>query len=77
MDVYISGFDLVDVGKDEVKIKAGKQANRRMMQFALQALVAIFGKKKHFSKALLTPYVCSNNNTNKRDNKDTRCSLSS
>ena len=38
------GFDLVDVGRDEVTIKAGKQANRRILQFALQALVAIFGK---------------------------------
>ena len=34
----------MDVGKDEVKVKAGKQANRRTLQFALQALVAIFGK---------------------------------
>ncbi len=38
------GFDLLDVGKDEVTVKAGKQANRRILQFGLQALVAIFGK---------------------------------
>ena len=37
------GFDLLDVGKDEVTVKAGKQANRRILQFGLQALVAIFG----------------------------------
>ena len=39
-----AGFDLVDVGKEEVTIKAGKQAGRRVLQFALQVLVAIFGK---------------------------------
>ena len=38
------GFDLLDVGKDEVTVKAGKQANRRILQFGLQALVAIFGE---------------------------------
>ena len=37
------GFDLLGVGKDEVTVKAGKQANRRILQFGLQALVAIFG----------------------------------
>jgi hypothetical protein len=30
------------VGKEEVTIKAGKQANKRTLQFALQALVAVF-----------------------------------
>lgn len=39
-----AGFDLVEVGKDEVTIKAGKQANRRALQFAGQALVAVFGE---------------------------------
>lgn len=38
------GFDLLEVGKDEVTVKAGKQANRRTLSFALQALVAVFGK---------------------------------
>ncbi len=37
------GFDLLDVGNEEVTVKAGKQANRRILQFGLQALVAIFG----------------------------------
>ena len=44
MDSFLlSGFDLVEVGKNEVTVKAGKQANRRTLQFAVQALVAIFG----------------------------------
>ena len=38
------GFDLFHVAKDDVTVKAGKQANRRTLQFGLQALVAIFGK---------------------------------
>ena len=42
--LFCLGFDLVDVGKDEVTVKAGKQANKRTLSFALQALVAIFGK---------------------------------
>ena len=39
------GFDLLEVGKDEVTVKAGKQVNRKSLSFALQALVAVFGKK--------------------------------
>ena len=34
----------MDVGRDEVTIKAGKQANKRTLTFALQALVAVFGE---------------------------------
>lgn len=44
MPLSSAGFDLVEVGKEEVTIKAGKQANKRTLQFALQALVAVFGK---------------------------------
>ena len=47
------GFDLVEVKSDEVVIKAGKQANRRMLHFAMQALVAIFGK---YTSELVTIY---------------------
>ncbi|XP_064461198.1 tetratricopeptide repeat protein 28-like [Ornithodoros turicata] len=36
------GFDLMEVGKDEVTLRMGKQANRRSIQFALQALLAVF-----------------------------------
>ncbi|XP_061166629.1 tetratricopeptide repeat protein 28-like [Saccostrea echinata] len=36
------GLDLVEVGKDEVTLRLGKQANRRQLQFALQSLVAVF-----------------------------------
>lgn len=39
-----AGLDLVEVGKDEVTLRLGKQANRRQLQFALQSLVAVFGK---------------------------------
>ncbi|TRY69941.1 hypothetical protein TCAL_01247 [Tigriopus californicus] len=36
------GFDLMEVGKDDVILKTGKTANKRQIQFALQALVALF-----------------------------------
>merc|ERR1719336_2824370 len=36
------GFDLMEVGKDEVTLKTSKSANKRQIQFALQALVALF-----------------------------------
>lgn len=43
------GFDLMEVGQDQVTLRTGKQANRRNCQFVLQALLALFGKlKNHF-----------------------------
>ena len=36
------GFDLMEVGQDEVTLRTGKQANRRNIQFVLQALLALF-----------------------------------
>ncbi|EFA05041.2 tetratricopeptide repeat protein 28 [Tribolium castaneum] len=36
------GFDLTDVGQDKVTLRLGKQANRRNIQFTLQALLALF-----------------------------------
>ncbi|XP_037935520.1 tetratricopeptide repeat protein 28 [Teleopsis dalmanni] len=36
------GFDLTEVGQDEVTLRTGKQANRRNCQFVLQALLALF-----------------------------------
>ena len=39
-----AGFDLIDVGKDEVTVRTSKQANKRILQFALQSLVALFGE---------------------------------
>ncbi|CAM1313227.1 TTC28 (predicted) [Pycnogonum litorale] len=36
------GFDLMGVGRNEVTLRMGKQANRRNIQFALQALLALF-----------------------------------
>lgn len=38
------GFDLAEVGQDEVTLRTGKTANRRHIQFVLQALLALFGK---------------------------------
>lgn len=38
------GFDLMEVGQAEVTLRTGKQASRRAVQFALQALLALFGK---------------------------------
>ncbi len=43
------GIDLVEVERDEVLVKAGKQANKRILQFAHQALVAVFGKDIYIS----------------------------
>lgn len=39
-----AGFDLMEVGRDEVTLRTGKQANKRNIQFAHQALLALFGK---------------------------------
>ncbi|XP_044737970.1 tetratricopeptide repeat protein 28 [Chrysoperla carnea] len=36
------GFDLMDVGQDEVTLRTSKMANRRNIQFVLQALLALF-----------------------------------
>ncbi|KAK2818581.1 hypothetical protein Q5P01_024142 [Channa striata] len=36
------GFDLCEVGQEEVMLKTGKQASRRTMHFALQSLLALF-----------------------------------
>lgn len=36
------GFDLMEVGQSEVTLRTGKQASRRAVQFALQALLALF-----------------------------------
>lgn len=39
-----AGFDLCEVGQEEVALKTGKLANRRTLHFALQSLLALFGK---------------------------------
>ena len=49
--VYI-GLDLVEVGRDDVTLRLGKQAARRQLQFALQSLVAIFGNCLGYSQIL-------------------------
>lgn len=36
------GFDLMEVGQDQVTLRTGKTANRRTCQFVLQALLALF-----------------------------------
>ncbi|XP_059614849.1 tetratricopeptide repeat protein 28 [Phlebotomus argentipes] len=36
------GFDLMEVGQDQVTLRTGKTANRRNCQFVLQALLALF-----------------------------------
>ena len=36
------GFDLMEVGKQDVILKTGKQANKRQIHYALQALLALF-----------------------------------
>ena len=42
----ISGFDLIDVGKEEVLLITGKNVSRRMITYALQGLLAVFGEYK-------------------------------
>lgn len=44
----LSGFDLCEVGQEEVVLKTGKQASRRIMHFALQSLLALFGENIYF-----------------------------
>jgi hypothetical protein len=39
---------LVDLGGDEVTLQVGKQATKRMLQFAYQALLAVFGNQHVF-----------------------------
>lgn len=34
----------MDVGQDEVTLRASKQASKRHIQFAVQALLALFGE---------------------------------
>jgi hypothetical protein len=36
------GFDLMDVGQDQVTLRSGKQAGKRNCQFVLQSLLALF-----------------------------------
>ena len=36
------GFDLMDVGQDQVTLRSGKQASKRNCQFVLQSLLALF-----------------------------------
>ena len=46
------GFDLCEVGQEEVVLKTGKLANRRTLHFALQSLLALFGKHAYFLKLI-------------------------
>ena len=48
-----TGFDLCEVGQEEVVLKTGKQANRRTMHFALQSLLALFGKYRIYRYAVI------------------------
>lgn len=41
---FRAGFDLCEVGQEEVVLKTGKQASRRVMHYALQSLLALFGE---------------------------------
>jgi hypothetical protein len=51
------GFDLMEVGRNEVTLRTGKLANKRNIQFALQALLALFGEFEFFirNKPLPSP----------------------
>lgn len=43
---FCLGFDLCEVGQEEVVLKTGKQASRRIIHYALQSLLALFGEDK-------------------------------
>jgi hypothetical protein len=54
-------FDLMEVGRNEVTLRTGTQANKRNIQFALQALLALFGKLSHLAAKLandLFKFLC-------------------
>lgn len=53
------GFDLMEVGQSEVTLRTGKQASRRAVQFALQALLALFGKLKYILMYLIINKQCN------------------
>ena len=49
------GFDLIEVGENEVILGVGKHVNLRMLQLALQAGLALFGQfvlQKKYKMAL-------------------------
>ncbi|XP_071443187.1 tetratricopeptide repeat protein 28, partial [Hetaerina americana] len=50
------GFDLMEVGQDEVTLRTGKQANRRSIQFVLQALLALFDTQEAPNSLSLDSY---------------------
>lgn len=48
----------MEVGRDEVTLRTGKQANKRNIQFAHQALLALFGKLAAKSKCVSVITTC-------------------
>ena len=50
-------FDLMEVGRNEVTLRTGKQANKRNIQFALQALLALFGKSSHLADKSANDFI--------------------
>lgn len=53
------GFDLMEVGQDQVTLRTGKQANRRNCQFVLQALLALFGMLNFLRILFITQLIFS------------------
>ena len=52
LDVVVAGFDLIDVGREEVLLITSKQVSRKVIHYTLQGLLAIFGKSSqhpHFA----------------------------
>ena len=53
------GFDLMEVGRDEVTFRTnGKQTNKRNIQFAHQALLALFGEYTFLFSSWVAMCVC-------------------
>nr|XP_049462580.1 tetratricopeptide repeat protein 28 isoform X2 [Anopheles coluzzii] len=63
------GFDLMEVGQDQVTLRTGKQANRRNCQFVLQALLALFDTQEA-PKSLGIESSSSSESLNEEDEQD-------
>jgi hypothetical protein len=50
---FYAGFDLIEVGENEVILGVGKHVTLRMLQLALQAALAIFGNSRSIMSFIL------------------------
>lgn len=67
------GFDLMEVGQDQVTLRTGKQANRRNCQFVLQGLLALFDTQEA-PKSIGIDSSSSCESLNEQENRSTTLS---